>query len=165
MPSLPLIADETVTQTLEALNSASSEEVLALQKRSGRFQPELTGLAIAFSMEQRPEAAGVGLFVMIVLYELFQRSRVKVKKARERVVLRHWRAAREQAAALQVDVDDPLELLDDLPDSSEPIALQYVIEALTEETDDKVQLTVDEFWRLYVVAVTMIETLHEMATK
>jgi hypothetical protein len=164
MVTPPFISDEVISATLDMLNAASPLEAAARQGRSGRFQPELTGFVAAFTLEQRPDAAGIGLFIMLVLYEAFRANAVKVHKARERVVLRHWRAAREHADALRLDMDNPMELLDDIPESSEPAALQYVIEALTEVTDDGVQLTDDEFWHLYAVLRAAIETLHEVAT-
>ena len=164
MVTAPFISDGVISATLDTLNAASPAEAAARQGRAGQFQPELTAFVAVFTLKQRAAAAGIGLFIMLVLSEAFRASAVKVRKAREQVVLRHWRAAHDHAEALREDVNGPMELLDDLPESSEPAALQYVIEALTEVTDDGVQLTDDEFWDLFAVLRAAIETLHEVAT-
>lgn len=108
MVTAPFISDGVISATLDTLNAASPAEAAARQERTGQFQPELTAFVAVFTLKQRAAAAGIGLFIMLVLYEAFRASAVKVRKARERVVLRHWRAARDHAEALRVDVDGPM---------------------------------------------------------
>ncbi len=163
MSATPFLTEEAITETLDELNSGAIADVAARQKRCGKHQPELTAFVVTFTIERRPEAAGVALFVMLVLYEAFRSAATKMAKAHERVVLRHWHAARDHTERLRLQVDSPRDLLDDIPASSEPAALEYVVEALLEETDDGIQLTDDEVWHFYAVLRATIETLHEQA--
>lgn len=48
-------------------------------------------------------------------------------------------------------------------DTAEPHVMRYVVDALTEEPDEDPALTVEEFWHLFAVLKTVVETLHEVA--
>jgi hypothetical protein len=163
MTSAPYLIESVLLSALERLNTSEPAEVVKLQARSGRSQPELTAFILAAVLELRREAAEVGLFAMLVLYEAFRSRCKKVQKARERVVAKHWKTVRAQVAALRVDVDSPIDLLDELPVTSEPVALRYVIEALTDADAESVVLTDAEIWSLLTILKTAIETLHEVA--
>ena len=158
------IPGEVVETTWRKIGAFDPAEMSALQGRSGRFQPELTGFVIAFTSDLRPDALGLTLYAMVVVYEMFQVHHVKVRKARERVVIRQWEVAQDVTSRLREQGVKRDELLHADIDTSEPLAMRYVIEALTEQaSDDPIDINDDEFWHMVAVLKTVIETLHEMA--
>jgi hypothetical protein len=158
------IPADVVEATWQRIGAFEPEAMAALQKRSGSFQPQLSGFVLGFSSDLRPDALGLTLYAAAVVYEMFRVHHVKLRKARERVVVRQWETARDLAAELREMGVTREGLLRANVKTTEPFALRYVIEALTERTeDDPIDINDDEFWQIFVVLKTVIETLHEMA--
>ena len=158
------IPADVVEATWPRIGALEPAAMAALQKRNGPFQPELTGFVLGFTSDLRPDALGVTLYAMVVVYEMFRVHHIKVRKARDRIVIRQWETARDLTEELReagVTRDD---LLGSDIETTEPFALRYVIEAFTEQTeDDPIDISDDEFWHMFAVLKTVVETLHEMA--
>jgi hypothetical protein len=158
------IPAEVVETTWRKIGAFDPAEMSALQGRSGGLQPELTGFVIGFTSDLRPDALGLALYAMVVVYEMFRVHYLKIRKARERVVVRQWEVAQDLTSRLREQGVRRDELLHADIDTSEPLAMRYVIEALTERAaDDPIDINDDEFWLMVAVLKTVIETLHEMA--
>jgi hypothetical protein len=158
------IPAEVVEATWRKIGAFAPAEMSALQSRSGQFQPELTGFVIGFTSDLRPDALGLALYAMVVVYEMFRVHHVKVGKARERVVIRQWEVAQDLTTRLREQGVKRDKLLHADIDTSEPLAMRYVIEAFTEQaSEDPIDIRDDEFWHMVAVLKTVIETLHEMA--
>ena len=120
--------------------------MVALQRKSGPFQPELTGFVIGFTSDLRPDALGLALYASVVVYEIFRVHHLKLRKARERTVLRHWETTCQLVEDLHSQCDRQGTLRDLHIETTEPFVLQYVVDALTEQnTGDPIELSDDEF--------------------
>ena len=95
---------------------------------------------------------------------MFQVHHVKMRKARERVVIRQWEAARDRVDALRAAGLGREELGQSAVETTEPYVMRYVLEAFTERADDDpIDISDEERWHMVAVLMTVVETLHEMA--
>jgi hypothetical protein len=147
-----------VERTWRRLGALPARDMVRLQRQAGKLQPELVGFVLGFTSGLRAEAAGLALYVMIVVLEMFRSSsRTSTRKVDELAVMRLWR---ESKASLDAPAgSDPLSAL--LADSSEPAAFEYVFDAFTDmEQEDPVALTDEELEQLLAVLRTFVEGLH-----
>jgi hypothetical protein len=159
-----LASEDFVEATWKKVAAMDEKTALALQKSCGKSQPELTGFVIAWMHELRAEAAGLGLYVMVVVFEMFRATGAKIRKANEKSVMKHWKRSAELAALLEASGVQPTSLFAASLPTDEPHVSQYVIEALTEEPEDEpVHLTPKEFWHLFATLITLVDTLHEVS--
>ena len=158
------IPADVVEATWQRIGVAEGAVISALQRKCGLSQPELTAFVIGFTEDLRPDAMGLTLYAMVVVYEVFRVHHVKIRKARERVVLRQWEMARAFTEELRERGLSRRDILVADINTAEPYAFRYVIEAFTEQSeDDSIEISDDEFWQMLAVLRTVIETLHEMA--
>ncbi len=151
-----------VERTWRRLGALPARDMVRLQRQAGKLQPELVGFVLGFTSDLRAEAAGLALYVMIVVLEMFRSVSAKsMRKLDELAVMRLWRESR-QAIRTSLDApagSDPLSEL--LADSSEPAAFEYVFDAFTDmEQEDPVALSEAEFEQLLAVLRTFVEGLH-----
>lgn len=157
-----IVSAETAQQAWERIGAYNEDTVLKLQKRSGRFQPELVGFVIGFTHELSPDAIGIALYAMLVVFEMFQQSASQIKKVKEQTIVRLWhenRHATSELVASRFDVD----LVDAFVSASvEPAAIGYVIDALI-QVQDECALPVEEVAHVLAVHKTVIEALNKAA--
>ncbi len=151
-----------VERTWRRLGALPARDMLKLQRNAGKLQPELVGFVLGFTSDLRAEAAGLALYVMIVVLEMFRSaSRKSMRKIDELAVMRLWRES-QQAIAGSLNApggSDPLSAL--LAESSEPAVFEYVFDAFTDmEQEDPVALTDGELEQLLAVLRTFVEGLH-----
>jgi hypothetical protein len=160
--TVAFVSQDVVEATWKKAGAMDTKTARALQKKSGKSQPELTGFTIGFTHELRPDAVGLALYIMVVVFEMFRAAGVKTRKASEQSVMKHWKRSSELAAQLEASGVVPSQLSAlNLP-TEEPYVLQYVIDALTEvPDDDPVELTTSEFWHLFATLKTVVDTLHD----
>jgi hypothetical protein len=162
---MAFVPQHVVEATWMKAATMDTKTARALQKKSGKFQPELTGFTIGWTHKLRPDAVGLALYIMVVVFEMFRAAGVKTRKASEHSVMEHWKQSAELVANLEATeaVPNTLSALS-LP-TEEPHVLQYVIDALTEvPEDDPVELTANEFWHLFATLKTVVDTLHDAST-
>ena len=156
---MPQFVDsDLVDRTWRRLGALPPRDMLALQRQSGKLQPELVGFVIGYTSALAPEAIGLALYLMVVTIEMFRSaSPRKMRKVKDAAILRLWRESEESLAP---DTDaDPLSLL--VANSSEPAVLEYLFDALTDtDQDDPVELSADELEHLLAVLRTLSEGLH-----
>jgi hypothetical protein len=163
--TLPFVSQDLVEATWKKAAAMNAKTALAIQKSAGKLQPELTGFVLRWTKELRPDAIGLALYVMVVVFEMFRATGVKIRKATDKSVMAHWKHCVEQADHLEASGVEP-DILPSLDLSTdEPHVLRYVIDALTEDSeDDSVFLTAKEFWHLLATLKTVVDTLHDSAT-
>ena len=158
----PFVDSSLVDRTWRRLGALPPRDMLALQRQSGKLQPELVGFVIGYTSELAPGAIGLALYLMVVTIEMFRSaSPRKMRKVKDAAILRLWRESEEAIRqSLAPDTDaDPLSLL--VANSSEPAVLEYVFDALTDtDQDDPVELSADELEHLLAVLRTLSEGLH-----
>ena len=148
--------------TWRRLGALPRRDMLALQRQSGKLQPELVGFVMGYTSHLSPEAAGLALYLMVVTIEMFRSaSRRKMRKVKEAAIMRLWRESEEaiRQSFAPNTAADPLSLL--VASSSEPAVLEYVFDALTDTDDeDPVELSAEELEHLLAVLRTLSEGLH-----
>ena len=158
-----IIDPELVEATWLRVAALAPGEVLKLQRRAGKSQPEVVGFVIGFTSELSPGATGLALYVMDVVHEIFRSAPVKqIKKVKDSSIIRHWNAS-QQALPLALNQSaGPPALAEFVASSSEPAVMQYVVEALTDlEQEDPVPLDPEELGHLLAVLRTVVESLHQ----
>ena len=162
---LPLVSQDLVEATWKKAAAMNAKTALAIQKSAGKLQPELTGFVLRWTQELRPDAIGLALYVTVVVFEMFRTTGVTIRKATNKSVMAHWKCCVEQADHLEASGVEPHTFPSLGLSTDEPHVLQYVIDALTEDSeDDAVFLTAKEFWHLFATLKTVVDTLHDSAS-
>jgi hypothetical protein len=161
-----LVDQEVVERTWRRLGALPARDMLRLQRNAGKLQPELVGFVLGFTSDLLAEAAGLALYVMIVVLEMFRSASARsMRKLDELAVMRLWHES-QQAVRASLEAppgSDPLIAL--LADSSEPAAFEYVFDAFTDmEQEDPVALTDEELEQLLAVLRTFVEGLHHASS-
>jgi hypothetical protein len=156
-----LISPELMDETWRSVAVMSSKDIRRRQELCGKEQQELTAFVLAFTSDLSPEAIGLALYVRLVVIEAFRRTRTPFRKIKAGKIERTWKDNfgfindLKQAGCKR----EPFQL--DASAYSEPAALQYVIDALTEPDDnDPVDLDEHEFWHILQVLKTVIDCMH-----
>ena len=161
-----LVSTRVMEETWRAVGALSEREIRKRQGLCGKEQKELTGFVLGFTSDLREEALGLALYAHFVVVEAFRRSGAAFRKIESGNIERTWKDNFGFTNDLRVAgyTRSPFQLQEDL--SSEPAAMQYVIDALTEEdSDDPVRLTDQEFWHVLQVLKTVTDCMHEASRK
>ncbi|HEX2826221.1 MAG TPA: hypothetical protein VHP37_07740 [Burkholderiales bacterium] len=156
------ISPELMDQTRQSVAQMSADELQRLQVLCGEDQEELTAFALAFLSERSPDAAGVALYAHVVLMEAFRHSNARFRTIEEDEILRAWEDNAEFVDALQEAGYGRQPFRVQPEKHAEPAALQYALDALTEDDeDDPVDIDDDEFWHAFRVLKTVIDCMHD----
>lgn len=151
--------------TWRSVGAATAPEIRRMQKQCAKDQPELTAFAIGFTADLGHEAIGLALYTHLVVAQAFRRTRAKFSRVKAARIDRAWKdnfaiinelkAAGHTCAPFQFPAEK----------TSEPVALQYVVDALTEQNeDDPVSMTEQDFWQVLQVLKTCCDCMHEAGT-
>ena len=158
----PLISPELMEETWQSVAQMSADQLQERQVLCGKEQEDLTGFVFAFTSDLSPDAAGVALYAHVVLIEAFRRTNAQFRTIKAAKIERAW--------------EDNLDFIDDLKRTDkrrqpfrleadsypEPAALQYAVDALTEDDDeDPVDIEDDEFWHALRVLKTVVDCMHD----
>ncbi len=157
----PLVSAQLMEQAWRAVGAMSDTEIRRKQGLCGKEQQELTGFVLGFTSELPPDALGLALYVHFVVIEAFRRSGARFRKLKPTRIETTWRdnfgfindlkAAGHTRAPFHLKAELALE----------PAVMQYVIDALTEESeDDPVSLSDEDFWRIVQVLKTVADCMH-----
>ena len=157
----PFVNAQLMEETWRAIGAMSDAEIRRRQGLCGKEQEELTGFVLAFTSELAPEALGLALYAHLVVVEAFRRSGARFRKLKPARIESTWKKNFAFVNDLKAAGYSraPFQLKTDL--AFEPVVMQYVIDALTEESeDDPVTLTDDDFWRILQVLKTVADCMH-----
>jgi len=151
---------ESCWRTIGALNEIG---IRRLQRSSGKAQEELMTFLIAWNSDQRREVVELALYLGLVIVEAFSRT-VAVRRVSEEDILRLLSTNQKLIAGLPESLEEGVALLTSPEYVSEPAIMRYILSALAEASDDpedSVELSDDEFWHLVLVLKTCSDALHE----
>lgn len=159
-----IVSPEIIERAWRRIGALPASDVLKLQNRSGKFQPELVGFVLGFTHDVSREGMGIALYAMFVVFEMFQRvPGIRYGKVKDAAIMRRWIANRRLSAEL-LRCDFHREMMAEFVGSSaEPPALQYVAEALIDAQDESGDLPPDEIAHILAMHKTMIDALHDAA--
>jgi len=159
------IPDEIVDRVVERISGLDDESIRALMKRSGPFQPELTGFVLASTLDSSDRARALAAMGMMTAFEAFRDGYVKTRKARERLVRRRFDDARGVVAELADEFRDPRYVTCVDLSSSEPAVMDALLDLADPPSEPEARSDEDqeEHWHLLTVLYTVVETLHECA--
>ncbi len=160
MPAL--VSSELVERAWQRVDGLGAPDVLKLQKQSGKFQPELVGFVLGFVHDLSAEGAGIALYAMLVLFEMFQAVPArKWAKVKDSAILRLWVANRELSDDLLAREFDREAMAQFVDQSTEPAALQYVVDALVDAQEESGELAPDEVAHVLAMLKTVVDALHD----
>lgn len=158
---MPLVSPDVAEQAWKRVGALDEAAALELQQRSGTFQPELVGFVLGFIHNLSPEAMGIALYATLVVFEMFQRAVPRIKKVKERTIVRLWHENRRAVDDLFASEFDEDLMTAFVSDSAEPAALQYVVDAMVDAQDDSDELEAEEVAHVLAVLKTVIDALHQ----
>lgn len=159
-----IVSPSFAEQAWQRIGRLAPSEVVKLQRRSGKFQPELVGFVLGFTHDLSPEAMGIALYAMLVIFDMFQRAAPPgFAKVKERAILQLWEENRGLSDTLLAS-DFDAELMNEFATGScEPAAVRYVIDALVDVQEESGDLPPEEIARVLAVHKTVIDALHAAA--
>lgn len=161
----PLIGPTLMEATWRSVGASSAIEMRRMQKQSGKDQEELTKFVLGFTSDLSEQALGLALYMHLVVSQAFRRSRAKFRKVTAAQIDRAWKdnfaVINELKSAGHAGA--PFAFPSHL--TSEPAALQYIVEALTEQDEaDPISLVEHEFWQILQVLKTHCDCMHDAGT-
>ena len=159
MPAL--ISPELMEQTWRSVAEMPSQELRRRQDLCGEEQEHLSSFVLAFTSDLSPDAIGIALYVHLVVVEAFRRTKALFREIKPGTIERAWKDnfgfvndLKQAGYGRQPFQLDPRQY-------SEPAALQYVVDALTEtDEDDPVDLEDNDFWQVLQVLKTVVDCMH-----
>lgn len=160
MPAL--ISPELMEQTWRSVAEMPSHELQRRQELNGVEQEQLSSFVLAFTADLSPDAIGLALYLHLVVLEAFRRTKTRFRQIGSGKIESAWK--------------DNFGFVNDLKQAgcgrqpfrleasrySEPAALQYVVDALTEaDEEDPVDLDDDDFWQVLQVLKTAVDCMHD----
>lgn len=157
-----LVSSQLMEETWRAVGAMSEPEIRKRQGLCGKEQQELTGFVLGFTSDLPQETLGLALYVHFVVIEAFRRSGAAFRTIKPGKIEHAWKDnfgfINDLKAAGRTR--SPFQLPETL--ISEPAVMQYVIDALTEETDDDpVALADEDFWYIVQVLKTVTDCMHD----
>lgn len=159
-----IVSPELVERAWRRIAALDASAALKLQNRSGKFQPELVGFVLGFTHDLSREGMGIALYAMLVLFEMFQQvPATRFTKVKDAAIMQSWPANRGLGTELLKCEFDRAMMADFVSSSSEPAALQYVVEALIDAQDEAGDLPPEEIAHILAIHRTVIDALHAAA--
>lgn len=152
------------------------QEFDRLAHNSGSFQEELSGFAVAFTMDLRPEVSEHARAMMVAMYEIYREHAASVRLASEAEVEEQWRLSKARIAEAEAMVAAGHSIETLLVGHPQPTLLTLILGVLMEvDPDDEDGLLTDpdhepldlddsEFWHPLAVMHTVIAVLDSHAT-
>lgn len=160
----PIVTPELAEQAWQRIGRLDHRDVVKLQKRSGKFQPELVGFVLGFTHDLSPEGMGIALYAMLVIFEMFQRAvPTGFTKINDRAVLKLWQENRRIGDTLLASEFDAALMHDFVNGSPEPAAVRYVVEALVDAQEESGDLPPEDVAHVLAIHRTVIDALHGAA--
>src|SRR5438105_7891733 len=154
----PLVSEELMEATWQKVGASSAAQALELQKRCGREQEELAAFVIAFTSKLSPSAAGLALYAYVVVAEAFRQSGARFRKVKPGKIMRAWEDTETLVTAFMAAGRPNAERI---PESvAEPAVLRYILDALSLEQEDPVELSDEEYWHTLRVLMAVSDCLH-----
>ena len=156
-----LVSSALIEETWRTIGASSSATIRKLQKQCGKQQEELTGFLLGFTSDLGPEALGLALYIHLVVVQAFRQSGGKFRRIRPGRIERIWQANFAFIDDLKARgyTCSPFRLEPGL--TTEPAVMQYVVDALSEEDEEPIDLSAEEFWHILHVLKTVADCLHD----
>jgi len=153
-----LVSEELMNATWQKVGASSGAQALELQKKCGREQEELAAFVVAFTSQLSPSAAGLALYAYIVVAEAFRQSGAKFRKVKPGRITRAWEETEGPITALMGAGRPDSQAI---PESvAERAVLRYILDALSPDQDEPVELSDEEYWHILRVLMTVSNCLH-----
>jgi hypothetical protein len=156
-----LVSAALIDETWRAVGASSPATIRQLQKQCGKDHEELTGFMLGFTSDLRPEALGLVLYVHLVVTHAFRRCGAKFRRIRPGRIERTWATNLAFIDHLKSGGYPRAAIPTEAASSSEPAVLRYILDALTEDDDDPIELSDEEFWHILRVLKTVVDCLHD----
>jgi hypothetical protein len=155
------ISEQLVEKTWQEVAGFSPQQASKEMQKMGKNQPELLAFLMAMTEDMEPEVKELAIYLAFVVYRIFESSRSGTKKLTSREIM----SAYESNEALMGSLEDAHEKFIDriagMQSSKQPYVIEYVLDALFEETDegDEVELTDEDRGFLYLLLKTEVDLL------
>ena len=160
---MEFVPEYVVERVLDRLDGPGARETRALMKRAGRFQEELVGFAMAFSHEFGPDVAGVTMYLILDVFEMFRALGVKhIRKVTEEEVLQHLERNRDVLRGSPGEVDGLPEMVAVLGPMRERFVMRYVTDTVsrTLRGEGGLDLSTDDACYVFLLLKTIVDCLH-----
>ncbi len=127
----------------------------------GNNQPELLAFMMDSAKEMGQEMIELGIYMLLVVYRMFQKSTGKIKKIFSEEIIKCYEFNEGLMEKLGSAHEKFLDRVVRVQASRQPYVVKYVVDALMEEEEgeDALTLTEDQKGFLFLLLKTVIDTL------
>lgn len=164
---MPIISEETVDDAWQTVGDFEAEQAADEMQRISDANPELLAFVSVLSEDMSDEAQELAYYIFVVVYTMFDSEYEGVPEISHETVAEQYDKAADAlnvlAEANESDDDEGIDLASVQKLTHQPNVMKYVVESLTEsqDGDDPIELTDDEFGGLMLILKTVVDTLHE----
>jgi len=156
------IESPVIESVLQMASDLESEQAAEEMMKFATAQPEILGFTNAFSEELREEAQEVLIFLIFVIYRVFEAAATEpIPKISSDAIVAKYEDNQALIVGLDEDDDKSFEELASLETANQPHLFGYITEALLDEDEpsDDIELNDEEFGELFMIVKTIIDVV------
>ncbi len=156
------IEESLIESVLQMASDLDAERASEEMMDFATAQPEILGFANAFSEDLREEAQEVLIFLLFVVYRVFEKAATRaIPKITPEAIMAKHEANQSLIVGLDDKDDKSFEELAALETSNQPHLFGYITEALLDEDspDDEIVLDDEEFGEIFMLLKTIVDVV------
>ena len=158
------LSEEFVEKTWQEVSgftpARADKEMLTMAKN----QPDLLAFLMAYTDDLQQEVKELAIYIAFVVYKMFFDSSGKIPRISSREIMARYNENARFLESLEGAHENLIEKNANLGVSKQPYVMRYVIETLTEDTEeDGTHITEEDIGFLFILLKTQIEVLDRRA--
>lgn len=158
------IPEDLVTETVIEISAFSHERAHSEMTSLSNIQPNLVAFMVEFTQDLDQEVSALALFWFFNVCRMFQKAyRRPLKQVSHDTIVGCYESNEALIDSLEHTHDRFIERIASIQLSDQPYVMQYVVESLFEQVDEKegLELTEDDTGYLFLLLKTVVDALNK----
>jgi hypothetical protein len=154
------ISETAVEKTWQEVGGFSPQRATKEMQKMGKNQPELLAFLMAMTEDMDAEVKELAIYLAFVVYRIFESSRSRTKKLTSGEIIASFESNESLMGALEETHEKFIDRIAGMQSFKQPYVMEYVLDALFEETDEgEVELTDEDKGFLFLLLKTEVDLL------
>lgn len=161
---MEIIPEDSVTETAIEISEFSQERAHSEMTSLANIQPNLVAFMVEFTQDLEQEVSALALFWFFNVYRMFQKAfRRPLKQVSHDTIVECYESNETLIDSLENTHDRFVERIASIQLSDQPYVMQYMVESLFEQVDEKegFELTEDDTGYLFLLLKTVVDALNK----
>jgi len=158
------IPEDLVTETAIEISAFSHERAHSEMTSLSNIQPNLVAFMVEFTQDLDQDVSALALFWFFNVSRMFQQAyRRPLKQVSHDTIVKCYESNEALIDSLEHTHDRFVERIASIQLSDQPYVMQYVVESLFEQVDEKedLELTEDDTGYLFLLLKTVVDALNK----